>query len=292
MNILAIESSGLVASAAVLEDDLLKTEFTVNNRLTHSETLLPMIRQMFDISGLDMKHTDAIAVSAGPGSFTGLRIGAATAKGLAMALNVPVISVSSLQAMAYELCSVSDAIICPIMDARREQVYSAAYQNGATVLVEEARDIHEFIALLNEQAHVNASAGYSTESESLDPDVSYIFIGDGVPVYSDIIADELEGDVSFAGAAFNRQRAVGVAELGALIFKDWLIRNNLSAEAVHDAGADGIDCYDDKVMNLDDFAPLYLRKTQAERELKAGILGDPGKHSLSKMQDKGTPRHQ
>ena len=117
--------------------------------------------------------------------------------------------------------------------------------------------------MLNEQAHVNASAGYSTESESLDPDVSYIFIGDGVPVYSDIIADELEGDVSFAGAAFNRQRAVGVAELGALIFKDWLIRNNLSAEAVHDAGADGIDCYDDKVMNSDDFAPLYLRKTQA-----------------------------
>ena len=292
MNILAIESSGLTASAAVLEDDLLKTEFTVNNRLTHSETLLPMIRQMFDISGLDMKHTDAIAVSAGPGSFTGLRIGAATAKGLAMALNVPLISVSSLQAMAYELCTVSDAVICPIMDARREQVYSAAYHNGASVLTEEARDIHELIALLNEQAHVNASAGADTDGETSDADVSYILTGDGVPVYSDIIANELEGDVSFAGAAFNRQRAAGVAELGTLIYKDWLIRNGLSAEAVHKTGADRIDCHDDRVMNPDDFVPLYLRNTQAERELKAGILGDPGKHSLSKMRDKGTPRHQ
>ena len=279
MNILAVESSGLVASAAVIEDDLLKTEFTVNNRLTHSETLLPMIRNMLDIAALDLHKIDAIAVSAGPGSFTGLRIGAATAKGLALALNIPVISVSSLQAMAYGLCQVSDAVICPIMDARREQVYSAAYQHGAAVLTEEARDIHDFIAKLNRQA---------AEDEN---DTGYIFLGDGVPVYSDIVAGELEGDVTFAGAAFNRQRAANTAELGAVIYKDWLIRNGITAEAVRLGGADSVGCFDDKVMNSDNFVPIYLRKTQAEREMAEGKLGDPGKHSLSKMQDKGRPRH-
>lgn len=325
MNILAIEASGLVASAAVVEDDLLKTEFTVNNRLTHSETLLPMIKSMLDIAGLDKHTIDAIAVSAGPGSFTGLRIGAATAKGLALALNIPVISVSSLQAMAYGLCGVSDAVICPIMDARREQVYSAAYQHGATVCVEAARDIHEFIAELNRQAadelacglgkphedaneaglnaeHVN-TAHKKDDSEEQDnyieksfnadldgrdslKDASYIFIGDGVPVYSDIIAEELQGDVTFAGAAFNRQRAANVAELGAVIYKDWLIRNGLTAEEVRLRGADGISCFDNYVMNSDEFVPVYLRKTQAEREMAEGKLGDPGKHSLSKMQDR------
>ena len=274
MNILAVEASGLVASAAVLEDDLLKTEFTVNNRLTHSETLLPMIREMFDISGLDLHGIDAVAVSAGPGSFTGLRIGAATAKGLALALNVPIISVSTLQAMSYGLCEVSDAVICPVMDARRQQVYSAAYRQGAVLLKEEARDIHEYIAKLNAM------------HEDTD-DIEYIFTGDGVPVYSDIISSELRGDVSFAGAGFSRQRAVWVAELGAVIYKDWLCANGYTAEEVRKTGADSIDRFDGSVMNSDDFVPMYLRKTQAERELSEGKLEDPGTHSLKKMQDKG-----
>lgn len=277
MNILAIEASGLVASAAVLEDDILKTEFTVNNRLTHSETLLPMIREMFEISGLELHDIDAVAVSAGPGSFTGLRIGAATAKGLALALNVPIISVSTLQAMSYGLCEVSDAVVCPIMDARRQQVYSAAYRQGAVLMKEEARDIHEYIAELNE---------LHKDSE----DAEYIFIGDGVPPYSDIVSEELKGDVSFAGAGFSRQRAVWVAELGAVIYKEWLCANGFAASEVHSMGADAVKCFEGAVMNSDDFVPMYLRKTQAERELSEGRLEDPGRHSLRKMQDKGVRR--
>lgn len=272
MNILAIESSGLAASAAVLEDDIIKTEFTINNRLTHSETLLPMIRQMYDIAGLDLKSADAIAVSAGPGSFTGLRIGAATAKGLALAMNVPIISVSSLHAMAYGLENVSSAVICTIMDARRQQVYSAAYRDGAAVLSEEPRDIHDYINALNTM--------YDGE------DAEYIFVGDGVPVYSDIVSEELIGDVSFAGAMFNRQRAAGTAELGSILYRAWLRDNGLTAEQVRELGADGISCFDETVMNSDDFAPLYLRKTQAEREMAAGLLEDPGQHSLKKMHDR------
>ena len=319
MNILAIESSGLVASAAVIEDELLKAEFTINNKLTHSETLLPMIRRMYDISGLKLEDTDAIAVSAGPGSFTGLRIGAATAKGLALALNLPVISVSSLQAMAYGLCQVSDACICPIMDARREQVYSAAYCNGATLLTEAARDIHDYLAELRERALTvgatqenaedlsaektileTATAAASTtaaaqpvaeaQPETASRAPSYIFIGDGVPVYADTITADLEGDITFASASYNRQRAALVAELGAAVYAKWLAKNNLTAEEVRDLGADSINCFDDKVMNSDTFVPIYLRKTQAEREKAAGILQDAGKHSLSKMQDKGRTR--
>ena len=134
MKILAIESSALVASAAIVEDELLKAEFTVNNKLTHSETLLPMIESMTKISGLSLSEIDAIAVSAGPGSFTGPRIGAATAKGLALALNIPVIRVSTLQSMAWSLSLLSDDVVCPVMDARRGQVYCAAYRQGAAWL--------------------------------------------------------------------------------------------------------------------------------------------------------------
>ncbi len=276
MRILAIESSGLVASAAVLEDDQLKTEFTVNNRLTHSETLLPMVREMMEIAGLELNSIDAVAVSAGPGSFTGLRIGAATAKGLALALNLPIISVSALEAMAHGLSVLSDAVICPIMDARRGQVYSAAYLGGACVVEEGARDIHEFLQML--------TALEGTE------ETEFIFIGDGVPVHAETVSAELDRDVVFAGGQFNRQRAAGVAELGMIIYRNWLVKHGLSAEGVRTEGADSIGCFEGAVMNSDNFVPQYLRQTQAERELAAGILGDPGAHSLSKMQDKDPRR--
>ena len=277
MKILAIEASALTASVAVTEDDLLKGEFTVNNKLTHSETLLPMLQSMAEISGIGLKDVDAIAVSAGPGSFTGLRIGAATAKGLALAYDRPVIKVPTLAAMAYTLSLVSDAVICPIMDARRGQVYSAAYHSDAELLGEDARDIHEFIRELNDCVP--------------EEQRSYIFLGDGVPVWSDVISAELEGDVSFAGADCNRQRAAGVAVLGSVLYGKWLVRSGLTAEEVRAEGADAIGCFDETVMNSDDFAPDYLRKSQAEREMEQGILEDPGRHSLKKMQS-GGPRHE
>ena len=269
MKILAVESSGLTASAAVIEDDLLKTEFTVSNKLTHSETLLPMIRQMLDISGIDKHSLDAIAISAGPGSFTGLRIGAATAKGLALALNIPIICVSALEAMGCGLSVLSDGVICPVMDARRGQVYSAAFRGGACVIEEGARDIREFLGGLR-------GLGDAEDTE-------FVFLGDGVPVNSDIIAGELDRDVVFAGAEYNRQRAASVGAVAEVIYKKWLVDNSLTAEHVRTAGADSITCFNDRVMNSDSFAPKYLRKTQAERELAAGLLEDPGLHSLKKL---------
>ena len=114
MKILALDSSGLVASVALVEDDNLIAEYTI----------LEEIRRMVD---LDMDTVDAIAVAAGPGSFTGLRIGSATAKGLAFAMEKPIIPVPTLEGLAWQMYG-TDALVCPIMDARRNQVYTGLYE--------------------------------------------------------------------------------------------------------------------------------------------------------------------
>ena len=100
MKILAIEASSLVASVAIINDDVITAEYTINNKITHSETLLPMIDEICRMTDTDVNTLDAIAVSGGPGSFTGLRIGSATAKGLALALDIPIVHVPTLDAMA------------------------------------------------------------------------------------------------------------------------------------------------------------------------------------------------
>lgn len=127
MKILALDSSGLVASVAVVEDNQLLAEYTVNYKKTHSQTLLPMLDEIAKMIELDLETIDAIAVAAGPGSFTGLRIGSATAKGLGLALKKPLIPVPTVDALAYNLYD-STGVICPMMDARRKQVYTGIYR--------------------------------------------------------------------------------------------------------------------------------------------------------------------
>ena len=123
MRILGIESSSLVASVALVTDDVLTAEYTMNFKKTHSQTLLPMLDEIANMLELDLNTIDAIAVAAGPGSFTGLRIGSATGKGLGLALKKPLIHIPTVDAMAYNLYGCPD-LICPIMDARRNQVYT------------------------------------------------------------------------------------------------------------------------------------------------------------------------
>ena len=138
MRILALDSSGLVASVAVVEkieeEEQVIAEYTVNYKKTHSQTLLPMLDTVSDMIELDLKTIDAIAVAGGPGSFTGLRIGSATAKGLGLAMNKPLIHIPTLEGLAYNLCG-TDAIVCPIMDARRGQVYTGIYEFCGNELV-------------------------------------------------------------------------------------------------------------------------------------------------------------
>ena len=130
MKILALESAALTASAAVCEDEHLLGETLLNNGHTHSETLLPMAEALLGSLGLTAADIDLFAVSAGPGSFTGVRIGVATAKGLAFGSGKPCIGVSTLEALACNL-PLPGGLICPAMNARRGQVYTALFRGRA-----------------------------------------------------------------------------------------------------------------------------------------------------------------
>lgn len=127
MKILGLDSSGLAASVAIVEDDKLLAEYTTDYKKTHSQTLLPMLEELRRMIELDLDSLDAIAISSGPGSFTGLRIGSATAKGLGFALNKPLVEVPTLEGLAWNLWG-AGCLVCPLMDARRNQVYTAAYE--------------------------------------------------------------------------------------------------------------------------------------------------------------------
>ena len=169
MKILALDSSGLVASVAVLEDDVMVAEYTMNYKKTHSQTLVPMLEQMSKMIELDLHSVDAIAIAAGPGSFTGLRIGSATAKGLGLALNKPIVPVPTVDALAYNLYGTSQ-VVCPIMDARRNQVYTGIYEfvrateteksdhmsqyNMTTIMTQSALMIDELVVKLNQHGNL------------------------------------------------------------------------------------------------------------------------------------------
>ncbi len=205
MKILALDSSGLVASVAVAEDDTLLGEYTVNYKKTHSQTLLPMLDEVVRMIELDLNTVDAIAIAAGPGSFTGLRIGSATAKGLGLALGKPLIAVATTEALAYNLYGVRDWI-CPMMDARRSQVYTGIYrfENGR-------------LMTYKSQAPVAVSE-IAGELNALGQEV--IFLGDGVPVYQELLASLVKAPYQFAPAHVNRQRAASVAALGMLYARE------------------------------------------------------------------------
>lgn len=196
VKLLALESSGLVASAAIVQDDVLIAEYTTDFKKTHSQTLLPMVDEIVRMTETDLSSIDAVAISAGPGSFTGLRIGAATAKGLCLALDKPIIAVPTLDALIYGV-GPTEKLVVPIMDARRNQVYTK-FAGEST-----AMDMHELISALNEMCG----------PEGRDAGREVLFLGDGVPVYRDQIEAELTVSHSYAPAHLNRQRAASVGAL-------------------------------------------------------------------------------
>ena len=207
MRVLAIDSSGLTATVGIVEDTQTIAEYTVNYKKTHSQTLLPMIDEMTRMVDLDLSTLDAIAVAGGPGSFTGLRIGSATAKGLGLALNKPLIHVPTVDALAYNVYGCTD-VICPIMDARRNQVYTGIYQmDGDKLQVLEAQMAVE----IDELAKKLCTYGKPV-----------IFLGDGVPVHKDRLEKELmtNHDIAFAPAHMNQQRAAAVGMLGIQYYKE------------------------------------------------------------------------
>ncbi len=228
MKLLAIESSAIVASIAIAEDDRLICEYTSNHKKTHSQTLMPMIEEVSKLIDLDLKELDAIAIANGPGSFTGLRIGVATAKGLAHALDIPIIPVKTLDALAFNI-GFTDKLICPMMDARRNQVYTAlyTYENNTfkNILPSTVVPIEDIFS----------------EIKTIGREV--VFLGDGVAPHIEHIQNNFtKKEYVLAPLNNNIQRAASVAALGMK------------------------DAQEGKGESYMNFAPIYLRKSQAERE--------------------------
>jgi tRNA threonylcarbamoyladenosine biosynthesis protein TsaB len=147
MKILAIDSTAKTSTVALLEDERLIAIYTVNTENTHSETLLPMVRDLLRTSCVTMDEIDAIAVANGPGSFTGVRIGVATAKGLAFGRDIKCVGVSTTEALSVNLDGF-DGIVCPIMNARRGQVYTGIYKDGKALMKEDCMMLDDLIPIL------------------------------------------------------------------------------------------------------------------------------------------------
>ena len=232
MRILGIDSSGLVASVALLTDGCLTAEYTIHYKKTHSQTLLPMLDEILRMCEAEPSELDAIAVAAGPGSFTGLRIGSATVKGLALALDKPVVEVPTVDAIAYNLAGHRD-LVCPLMDARRNQTYTGLYRfcgnRMETVKSQCAVDIGEILAEIN---HTGTPV---------------VFLGDGVKVFGEYLSEHCCVPYLFAPSHLNKQRAGALAALAAQYYKEG------------------------KTVTADAHKPDYLRLSQAERERKAKL---------------------
>lgn len=239
MKVLAIDSSGLTASVAVVEDSRTIAEYTVDYKKTHSQTLLPMIDEVAKMTELELSDIDAIAVSGGPGSFTGLRIGSATAKGLGLALDKPLIHVPTVDGLAYQVYGCGD-IICPIMDARRNQVYTGIYTFSAKAGKKEGtREVEPVFQVLRMQMAIAVEDLIRRLNNYNRP---VVFLGDGVPVYREMLSAGLKVPYSFAPSYMNRQRAAVIGALGIRYYK---------------AG---------KYETAMEHQPEYLRQSQAERE--------------------------
>lgn len=247
MKILAIDSSGLVASAAVVTEEAVLSEYTTNFKKTHSETLLPMIDEVIKMTETSLSELSAIALTAGPGSFTGLRIGSATAKGLAEALDIPLIAVPTTLALSYNFAG-SDALICPLMDARRSQSYTGLYRYNFltkqmdTVLTRCAVPITEIIKKVNENA------------------CRTIFLGDGCPVFANELKELVTVPYETAPMHLSMQRASSVA---AAAFAYLKAGGSLENPSERTSEKEPEDTY---IIKASDFVPIYLRKSQAERE--------------------------
>ena len=197
MIVLAIETSGNLGSIALATPEKIIYESKINNNLTHSQTTMIMIEQAFKISGISLAEVDVLACSSGPGAFTGLRIGAAVAKGICFDTGLRIVPVSSLEALAYNAITYAGSVV-PIMDAKRGQAYTAAYKRGVCTIQPTVCEIDEILNIV--------------EADSL-------FVGDGVLVFESQIIDAghliapphllLQSAASIAAVAFkNLEKSV------------------------------------------------------------------------------------
>lgn len=225
MLVFGIDTCCMAATAALVSDDRLVAQVIQNNKKTHSQRIMPLVEQMLEQAEISLSDIDCFAAAVGPGSFTGVRIGVATAKALAHAADKPCVAVSTLEALANNVFCF-DGIICPIMDARRNQVYNALFEGGTLKRITEDRalPIDELLEELRE-----------TEQK-------VIFVGDGLPVFAEQINKTLGSRAVFAQRMQRMNLAASVAEIG---YEKLLL---------------------DDIVNYGELSPQYLRLSQAERE--------------------------
>lgn len=233
MKILAVDTSATSASVCVAQEDKIIGEFSINTALTHSQTLIPMIEQLAEKTGVTLDNIDAIAVNAGPGSFTGVRIGVAAVKGIAFSRNIPCVSVSTLESMAYNMLD-NDCIVCSVMDARCSQVYNSLFRvkDGKVTRLIEDRALSLTDLKLDLQKY----------NEKI------ILVGDGAEITFNYFENSLQN--VFLASVNNRvQKASSIA---CVAFKK--INNG-------------------ETLNASELMPVYLRLPQAQRELnkKLGV---------------------
>lgn len=199
MHILGIDTATRVAGAAVIGEGRLISERFIHNLQTHSQNIIPMIQQVMDDAGITPQDLDGIAVTGGPGSFTGLRIGMSVAKTMALVLDIPVIAVSTLEVLAWNIYRTA-GLICPVLDAKKTEVYTCIYKSGEHGLEELIKPAALSIDALVEE--ISRFEGPVT------------FLGDGVPVYGEMISEKLGGRALFAAKINSFPRASAAAELG------------------------------------------------------------------------------
>lgn len=200
MKVLAIDAAGKSLSVALAEEDKLIASATLNVGLTHSQRLLPLLKSLLESAAVGMQEVDMVAVVNGPGSFTGLRIGIATAKGLAEGCGVKLLTVSTMEAEAYAVRGMG-AYICPMSDARRNEVYTALYdEGGAEILPPMAISPEKLAARLNEFAEGK-------------PDVRFILVGDAADLYIDRMNETVNAELLLAPPERRLYGAVGCAFL-------------------------------------------------------------------------------
>lgn len=230
MNILAVDTSGPVAGVAVLREGQLAYEGAAVNKMTHSVNLMPMVEEALTRAGLAIEQIDLLAAVTGPGSFTGVRIGVSTVKGLAHGTGKPCVGIDALEATAASLC-VEDALVCPLQDARAGQVYAAAFEAGMPprrVMPNRAEAIEDFVA---------AALAVCKENQRL------CFVGDGAAVYRERLLERLGDRAVFPPAHLCYLRPASVVML---------------AEVYKEQAGDYLA-----------LQPQYLRAPQAERARKA-----------------------
>mgnify|MGYP000921129505 CR=1 FL=1 len=228
MKVLGLDTSTMMTTCAVLDDENLLGEYSLNQDMTHSENLVPMIKEILDNLNLEVSDIDLYGVSLGPGSFTGLRIGIATVKSLAHVFNKPIVGISTLEGLAFNL--VHGGPIVPMIDARRNRIYTGIYkwQKGRLINILKP-SIMEMEELL----------------ELLDKDYNNIMVnGNGALLYKEKIENSLKDKVKISPISLNSCKAASIAELALL------------------------NRHEENQYNYYNLVPDYLRESQAQRELR------------------------